>query len=128
MNPGELAWRLAEARLREARVLLAAGEWSGAFYLGGYAIELALKGRMARHFGVMPDPRRVNDARTHDLRKLADHEWSDLRRMTSSGMATLYSLAGLWSEQDRYLEHTESETRNLLADVEKVFDELRSLP
>ena len=34
---------LAERRLREARVLLAANEPDGAYYLGGYAVECALK-------------------------------------------------------------------------------------
>ena len=34
---------LAERRLREARVLLAAGEPDGAYYLGGYAVECGLK-------------------------------------------------------------------------------------
>jgi hypothetical protein len=34
---------LAEKRIREARVLLAANEPDGAYYLGGYAIECAIK-------------------------------------------------------------------------------------
>ena len=35
--------RLAEQRLVEAKVLLDEGHWDGAYYLAGYAVELALK-------------------------------------------------------------------------------------
>jgi hypothetical protein len=34
--------QLAETRLREAKVLLDAGEWSGSYYLCGYSVECAL--------------------------------------------------------------------------------------
>jgi hypothetical protein len=39
--------KLAMARLAEARILLDAGEFSGAYYLAGYAIECAIKARIA---------------------------------------------------------------------------------
>ena len=39
---------LAAARLREARVLLRAGAFDGAYYLGGLAVECALKVCIAR--------------------------------------------------------------------------------
>ncbi len=35
--------QLAEARLEEAKTPLDAGKWDGAYYLAGYAVELALK-------------------------------------------------------------------------------------
>ena len=34
---------IAETRMREARILLAANEPDGAYYLGGYAVECGLK-------------------------------------------------------------------------------------
>ena len=34
---------IAEKRMREARILLAANEPDGAYYLGGYAVECGLK-------------------------------------------------------------------------------------
>lgn len=34
---------LADQRLDEAKALLDLGKWAGAFYLAGYAVELALK-------------------------------------------------------------------------------------
>ena len=35
--------QLAEQRLLEAKALLDQGKWDGAYYLAGYAVELALK-------------------------------------------------------------------------------------
>ena len=40
--------RIAEARLEDAKVLLAAGRYDGATYLCGYAVEVALKARICR--------------------------------------------------------------------------------
>jgi hypothetical protein len=42
VNRAELR-QLAEDRLRDAECLLAAGRWSGAYYLAGYAVECGLK-------------------------------------------------------------------------------------
>ncbi len=39
---------LAEIRIREAEILLAAGAWDGAYYLAGYAVECALKACIAK--------------------------------------------------------------------------------
>jgi hypothetical protein len=42
--------QLAEARIGEAKLLLANGHPSGAYYLAGYAVEYALKARIAEEF------------------------------------------------------------------------------
>ena len=47
MNRADLH-KLANARIREAQVLLGAGEYSGAYYLSGYAVECALKACFAK--------------------------------------------------------------------------------
>jgi len=39
---------IARARLRDAQVLLTGKRFDGAFYLAGYAVELALKARVCR--------------------------------------------------------------------------------
>jgi HEPN domain-containing protein len=39
---------LAEVRIREAKALLDAGLWDGAYYLAGYAVECALKACIAK--------------------------------------------------------------------------------
>lgn len=43
--------RIAEERARDAEALLAAGQWSGAYYLAGYAVECGLKACIARQIG-----------------------------------------------------------------------------
>jgi hypothetical protein len=40
--------RLAKERVAEAKILLAARKWSGAYYLVGYAVEFALKACIAK--------------------------------------------------------------------------------
>jgi hypothetical protein len=40
--------QLAEERVRDAEALLNAGQWSGAYYLAGYAVEFALKACIAK--------------------------------------------------------------------------------
>ncbi len=48
MNLVELR-QLAEDRLRDAAALLAAGQFSGAYYLAGYAVECGLKACILAH-------------------------------------------------------------------------------
>jgi HEPN domain-containing protein len=64
--------QLAETRLREAKVLLDADEWSGSYYLCGYAVECALKAVVAAQVnqGDFPDKKLAEAVYTHDLVKL----------------------------------------------------------
>ena len=57
---------LATTRLRESRVLLDKGEYSGAYYLAGYVVECGLKACIAKQ------------TRRHDFpdRDLANKSWS----------------------------------------------------
>ncbi len=63
---------IARRRIKEALVLQKAAEYSGAYYLAGYAVECALKacilGSMKRYH--MPDKKTVVDSHTHDLTQL----------------------------------------------------------
>ena len=58
---------LAESRLGEAQILLEHERWSGAYYLAGYSVELALKACIANQFGArqIPDPKFVRAIYTH---------------------------------------------------------------
>jgi hypothetical protein len=51
---------IARARFRDAQVLLRARRFEGAFYLCGYAVELALKARICRtlKWAGFPDSRK----------------------------------------------------------------------
>lgn len=60
-------------RLAEAKTLLDAGHYDGAYYLSAYAVECALKARIARRTRIHdfpPKPNTVRDMYTHNLRDL----------------------------------------------------------
>ena len=64
---------VAEARLRDAQVLLQEGRYDGAAYLAGYAVEIAIKARICQTLGWtgFPESRREFEGyasfKTHDL-------------------------------------------------------------
>jgi len=64
--------QLATLRIREARQLLQTSNFSGAYYLAGYTIELGLKACIARKTRRydFPELTVVRDSFTHDLKKL----------------------------------------------------------
>jgi hypothetical protein len=64
---------VARARLQDAQILLRANRFDGAFYLGGYAVEVALKARICRtlKWSGFPDKssefQGLQSLKTHDL-------------------------------------------------------------
>ena len=66
--------QLAEDRVIDAKVLLDAGRWSGAYYVAGYAIECALKSCLAKRTNLhdFPDRALAQKAFTHDLQELLE--------------------------------------------------------
>jgi HEPN domain-containing protein len=100
--------KLADLRLQEARVLLAAGFPEGAYYLGGYAVESGLKACIAKRTQQydFPDKKLVNDSHTHDLGKLLDLAGlSDLLKNDVAENIELkldWETVREWSEQSRY--------------------------
>ena len=74
MNRAEYR-QVALVRLADARVLLRARRFDGAYYLAGYVVECALKACIARQFRVatIPDPKLVSEIyrRGHELPALA---------------------------------------------------------
>ena len=99
---------LAEQRYSEAKSLLASGRPSGAYYLAGYAIECALKAKIAAEFRAetIPSLSLVRDIYTHDLNKLLN--LSGLRDALEADMEENANLKECWttitgwSEQARY--------------------------
>jgi HEPN domain-containing protein len=64
---------LAEQRVVEAKSLLDLGMWDGAFYLTGYAVELALKSciiKMLMTTDAFPDRDFLKNCYTHDIESL----------------------------------------------------------
>lgn len=100
--------KLARMRVRESKVLLAAKEYCGAYYLAGYAIECSLKAVVSKKFekSKIPDKRFVNDIYTHKLDDLLRH--ADLKSQfeadcrTNPDLAANWMVIKDWSEERRY--------------------------
>src|SRR5688572_2568487 len=99
---------LARLRLREARVLLRAKEYAGAYYLVGYAVECALKACIAkqtrRHD--FPSKTLANDCYSHNLPQLIKTAGLSpaLEQLVKTGgpFAVNWALVKDWSVEDRY--------------------------
>jgi hypothetical protein len=111
--------QLAAMRLEESRLLLENGLHSGAYYLAGYAAELALKVPIAAKFAgnEIPDRSFVNAIYTHDLEKLITHAGllPALRKRQSDDIefATNWEVVKNWNEGSRYRVMTEEEAKSL---------------
>jgi len=116
--------RLAGLRLNEARALLDAGLPDGAYYLGGYAVECALKACIARRTQEhdFPDKRLVEKSYTHDVERLieaaglADSLKGALAQ--NLGLKLNWETFRQWSEQSRYESNSTQDARDLLNAIE----------
>jgi hypothetical protein len=119
MNRSDLQ-RLSNARLRESRILFAAGEYSGAYYLAGYAIECGLKACFAKAVKRYDFPDRKGAGRvfTHNLAELVTLASLDAdllaARQTSSEFAAGWELVRRWTEESRYFTSTKNEAEAIL--------------
>lgn len=99
---------LSEARIREATLLYQAGYHSGAYYLAGYAVELAIKACIAKNIrsGFIPDRPFVNRIYQHrpdeliGLAGLKEALTDDIKRDPQLGGN--WGIACGWSEESRY--------------------------
>lgn len=99
---------LAVARLEDALHLLAAGRSSSAYYLAGYAIELALKACISKLFlpNVIPDKAFVNAIYTHKLDNLMSiagllPEFNAAMKADPE-LAANWAIVNQWNEESRY--------------------------
>ena len=109
-------------RLDEAQHLLAAGHAAGAYYLAGYAVELALKAVIAGQFRAneIPEwamaPIRVH--RPENLMRLAGlHLDRDRRRTTSATFDRHWEVVEAWSVDARYRTDLTQESAQALVDA-----------
>jgi HEPN domain-containing protein len=113
--------KLAEDRLLDAKALLDAGRWSGAYYLAGYAVECALKScilsRIERTGFIFEDKEFAEKCWTHnvkDLVSLADLQTP--REIANEGnpeLRTNWSIVESWSEISRSRETDEITAKTL---------------
>lgn len=121
--------QLSNGRLAEARVLADANQPSGAYYLAGYAIECALKAKIAGRFRAneIPDRGLTNSVYTHDLTtllKLAglEAELEDAIE-TAPALRQRWAIAKKWSEQSRYAVWTPEDALGMIDAVAGNADE-----
>lgn len=95
-------------RLAEAEALLAAGHWCGAYYLGGYVVECALKSCIAKHVLQydFPDKKTVEKSWSHNLAQLAETAGLktplDSEQQMNPVFAANWTVVVEWKESDRY--------------------------
>jgi len=112
---------LANLRLREARVLLRAKEFNGAYYLVGYAVECGLKASIAKKVkkhDFYPDREIVKNAYTHNLKGLLGltvlEQELRLAAQSDPVFARNWNLTIIWSEASRYTASNEADCRELM--------------
>lgn len=116
--------QLAEIRIKEAKALLDQGLWDGAYYLAGYAVEVALKAciiKMVMARDAFPERKFSENCWIHDLGKLL--ELADLRSAwtaataADANLSVNWGIAKDWKEDKRYHRITETEAKDLYAAV-----------
>jgi hypothetical protein len=113
--------QLAVDRLHDAKALLDAGRWSGAYYLAGYAVECALKSCILHYVQrtgiIFEDRKYAQQCWTHnvaDLVTLADLKVPlDIAKRDNPGLKSNWTIVETWSEESRYRQVAE-ETAALL--------------
>ena len=98
--------KIARARWFDARALLQARRFDGAYYLAGYSIELALKARICRTLKWRGFPESANEfhglqsVKTHDLEILL--RFSGIEQRIKQKHMPEWSLVLDWNPEKRY--------------------------
>ena len=122
MNRTQLQ-QIAEERVRDAEALLKAGQWSGAYYLAGYAIEFGLKACIAKLTNQhdFPDKKLAQRCYTHEIDVLVEVAGLVLQRKTDVAanpiLGANWLLVKDWDEEARYQLWTEAQARKLFLAV-----------
>jgi hypothetical protein len=113
--------QLADDRVLDARSLLDASRWSGAYYMAGYAMECGLKACVLAFVEktgqIFHDKKFSEKCFTHKLIELID--LSGLKKeheyllKTNTTFQLYWGAAKDWSEAARYQQKTEKEARDL---------------
>src|SRR5206468_11481018 len=107
--------QLAEDRIADAAILLAAGRWSGAYYLAGYAVECALKACIARltNQDDFPDKKFASDCYTHSIEQLVKLAGLKVQRdadaTANPDLEANWGIVKDWTEEGRYERNTEAD-------------------
>jgi hypothetical protein len=120
VNKEELR-QLAQERILDAKALLAARRWGGAYHLAGYAVECALKacilGLVERTGIIFEDRKYAERCWTHDLEELV--QLAELREPlavdlgTNAALQENWDIVKVWDEASRYRKTSHHEAKRL---------------
>jgi HEPN domain-containing protein len=113
--------QLAEDRILDAKVLLDAGRWTGAYYLAGYAVECGLKACILAYVektgAIFENKKFLEGCWTHELEKLlvtADLQIEfGIARGANPALEAYWGPVKDWKEISRYEQKGEREARQL---------------
>jgi hypothetical protein len=111
--------RLSNARLREAKILFSAAEYSGSYYLAGYAAECGLKACFTKGINRYDFPMKgVGRVFTHNLAELvtlADLN-AEMNAATTANpeFNARWEVVRRWSEESRYSTWTRDDAEIIL--------------
>ncbi len=112
--------KLSQVRLDDATYLLHANRPSSAYYLAGYAVELALKACISRLIlpNAIPDKAFINAIYVHKFYSLLatsglQPEFDSDMRMDSE-FAAYWAITNNWTEESRYEMHDQIEATSLI--------------
>ena len=114
---------LAEDRLADAQALLKTqSNWSGAYYISGYAVECALKACICKTIQAeqWPDgPEWSKKLFTHDLVTLLTLAGiaGDLANSAPAAVQTNWGITKEWSEQSRYKTYMQHDAEKLVGAI-----------
>lgn len=103
--------KLSIGKIEDAQLLLDAERWDNAYYLAGYAVELALKACIASRFAAeaIPDKKFVLAIHSHNLRELVGlaglKTELQAREAASSHFAASWGITARWVPDTRYEEN-----------------------
>jgi HEPN domain len=111
--------KLARTRIKEARILLKAEAYDGAYYLLGLAVEAALKACIAKKTNRydFPDKSVVNSSYSHDLSQLTSIAGLttavDAESKVNPAFAANWSVVLAWRIESRYSTHAPQKAKDL---------------
>ena len=122
MNRAELQ-QLSTERIEDARALLAAKRWSGAYYLAGYSLECALKSCVLAYVErtgiIFEDKKYAEKCWTHDIEELVRQAGLKVERDKAAGtnlnLGQNWLTARDWSESSRYRMSTQLQAEKLFS-------------
>lgn len=118
--------RLSTERIEDAKVLLAASHWAGAYYLAGYSLECALKSCVIAFVArraeiIFEKPGYSQKCWTHNLETLVEQagleDERDRARKANTQLGANWSIAKDWKELSRYKMSTQLQAEKLFTAI-----------